>query len=146
MALINCPDCSSSVSDQAACCVKCGRPIRRDTRKKDIKTYCKKLQLSMFVMVENGFVIIMTGFLGMVVKLIAMLIKEPDFINKLSFTEIFRYLIAESAFFVIGAYMILGIGIRLKLLDWKSITKTCAPFAYGIFTAIMFIMVMHLSH
>lgn len=27
MALINCPDCGTSVSDRAAACVKCGAPI-----------------------------------------------------------------------------------------------------------------------
>jgi uncharacterized membrane protein YvbJ len=29
MALINCPDCGSDVSDQAAACPKCARPINK---------------------------------------------------------------------------------------------------------------------
>ena len=30
MALVTCPDCKSEISDQAASCIKCGRPMSRD--------------------------------------------------------------------------------------------------------------------
>ena len=36
MALINCPECSKSISDQSAFCINCGFPINKDSRSKTV--------------------------------------------------------------------------------------------------------------
>lgn len=139
MALTNCPDCSTVVSNQATNCMKCGRPIR-------FYTCLKQIQTGLAVVIENTFVLATTGFLGIIAKFIVMVSKDADVLNKLSWNDFVRCLISESGVFVVAAYMILGIGIKTKLINWKVITKECSPLAYAVLTVSVGIILLNLTH
>ncbi len=61
MALINCPDCSNSISDQAAACPHCGHPVKAIVIEATAKKW-KKMQLVGSFLLIATLVLIVTKF------------------------------------------------------------------------------------
>lgn len=124
MALINCPDCSSSVSDQAASCVKCGRPIRRDTQKLKIKGYCHQLENlgfnTVLPLIKLGMVLVTACLMGIMGKLISLSITVPDLLDRYSVADIGKNVIAESGLYVVYAFIALLVVIKNRWMPWLN--------------------------
>ena len=60
MALIKCPDCEKSVSDQAPACPHCGSPVRAHIIEKTSKKY-KGQQLLGAVLIAVGIMLAIVG-------------------------------------------------------------------------------------
>lgn len=101
MALINCPDCSTSVSDQAISCLKCGRPIKCETQRLERQELYQKRQQFFQERVlpgtiqafKAGLVLITTGLMGVGAKFLATLVLYHNVLNKISSEDLVRYLL-----------------------------------------------------
>lgn len=124
MALINCPDCSTSVSDQAVSCIKCGRPIRCDIQREKRQQSYKQIQTfwsnSIVPGIKQTCVLGVTGLLGLITKFVSLFFIPGIMNSTLSFTDLGKIAIAESGLYVIGSYLVLALLLKLKIVPWLN--------------------------
>lgn len=124
MALISCPDCSNSVSDQAISCVKCGRPIRQDTQRLNRWCYYQRIQQFWLDIVWPGIkqclIFFMTFFIAMLAKFISILFFVPGVMQRYSLTDIGMNAISNSGVFIVVSFIILCVIVKCRWIAWLN--------------------------
>lgn len=116
MALINCPDCLIEISDQAANCLKCGRPIKRDIQQAQLSLFFKNTILPV---INQGIIFITAVVLGIVGKILMLSFTVIDVFDRYPMTDIVWNAISESGLYILFAFIILTALIKYRWLSNK---------------------------